>query len=86
MLFDESVRKDIVLKYKEYFDDMDFTMSCLLWRYDIDPEKHRDNCFALEREPFKGLNVFNVMLYLDTLIKNDVYDTRTTDCNCKNYQ
>ena len=74
MAINEKDRKELVLKYKDVYPKDDFNMSCLFWRYDIDGEKNKNNCFLLEKDHTKGLNIFNAMVYLDTIIGKGLYD------------
>lgn len=65
--------KRVVLnRYKDNYDDL--TISALLWRFDIDPEKNREKCFSLETDLSNGLSSFNTYFYLITLIEKEEYD------------
>ena len=67
MIIDELERKGFFAAYKGTYPQDDFVSSCLSWLYYDELDK-RDVCFNLETSPDKGINMFNAMIYLHTLV------------------
>ena len=68
----EKGRKEVFSRYKDSYPNDDFVSACLSWLYFDDKDK-KEICYKLESVPKKGINAFNAIIYLHTLVCKKEY-------------